>query len=179
MTWDEYQREALRTAAPCTSDRERLLILALGVCGESAEVVAALTASRHKPDCVVKELGDVCWYLACLADLRGVDVPVMPELTYINIDLRGLVAEPRLVLELVATAGALAEAVKKHVAQGHPLPRAELAHLLADCLYAVSAAAQLSGSTLGEVCESNIKKLRARYPGKFSVDLSLGRQEHE
>ncbi|MBU2667430.1 nucleoside triphosphate pyrophosphohydrolase family protein [Actinoplanes bogorensis] len=76
MELDEYQRRALFTAAPRDKQNE-LLHLVLGLVGESGEVaekfkkwVRDLDSDESRIDRagVAKELGDVLWYLAVLAD---------------------------------------------------------------------------------------------------------------
>jgi NTP pyrophosphatase (non-canonical NTP hydrolase) len=76
MDLDEYQRGALRTAAP-PDKRNELLHLVLGLVGESGEVAEKFKKwvrdfdsdeSRIDRADIAKELGDVLWYLAVLAD---------------------------------------------------------------------------------------------------------------
>ncbi|MBT0773586.1 nucleoside triphosphate pyrophosphohydrolase family protein [Kineosporia sp. J2-2] len=76
MDLDEYQRGALRTAAPRDRKNE-LLHLVLGLAGESGEVaekfkkwVRDLDSDESRLDRagVAGELGDVLWYVAVLAD---------------------------------------------------------------------------------------------------------------
>jgi NTP pyrophosphatase (non-canonical NTP hydrolase) len=76
MEMDDYQRGALRTASPRDANNE-LLHLVLGLVGESGEVaekfkkwVRDLGSDEAKIDRpgIAKELGDVLWYLAVLAD---------------------------------------------------------------------------------------------------------------
>lgn len=76
MELDAYQRGALRTAAPRDRKNE-LLHLVLGLVGESGEVaekfkkwVRDLDSDEARIDRadIAKELGDVLWYLAVLAD---------------------------------------------------------------------------------------------------------------
>lgn len=73
---DGYQQRALRTAETYTKQHEGLSILALGVAGEAGEVadyVKKVVGHGHPldPDKLAKELGDVLWYIAVLADLVG------------------------------------------------------------------------------------------------------------
>ncbi len=79
MTFNEYQQAALRTAntTPERPRKERLAHWALGLAGESgetAEMVKKHLFHDHDLDhtALVKELGDVLWYLAVLA--RELDV---------------------------------------------------------------------------------------------------------
>ncbi|MEV0902434.1 nucleoside triphosphate pyrophosphohydrolase family protein [Actinoplanes sp. NPDC049802] len=73
---DEYQRGALRTAASRDKKNE-LLHLVLGLVGESGEVaekfkkwVRDLDSDETRIDRadIAKELGDLLWYVAVLAD---------------------------------------------------------------------------------------------------------------
>jgi NTP pyrophosphatase (non-canonical NTP hydrolase) len=81
VTFNEYQQAALRTAntAPDRTRQERLAHWALGLAGESgetAEMVKKHLFHDHELDhtAMVKELGDVLWYLAVLARELNVDL---------------------------------------------------------------------------------------------------------
>jgi len=70
-TLDRYQVEALRTAAPSPD-----FILGLGIAGEAGEVADQMKKELghgHDRDRakMAKELGDVLWYTAVLADRYG------------------------------------------------------------------------------------------------------------
>ncbi|GAA3599515.1 nucleoside triphosphate pyrophosphohydrolase family protein [Kineosporia mesophila] len=76
MDLDAYQRGALRTAASREKKNE-LLHLVLGLVGESGEIAEKFKKwvrdldsdeSRIDRDDLAKELGDVLWYVAVLAD---------------------------------------------------------------------------------------------------------------
>ncbi|MFC7247137.1 nucleoside triphosphate pyrophosphohydrolase family protein [Catellatospora aurea] len=76
MDLNEYQRGALRTADP-RDKRNELLHLVLGLVGESGEIaekfkkwVRDLDSDESLIDRadIAKELGDVLWYVAVLAD---------------------------------------------------------------------------------------------------------------
>ena len=76
MDLDDYQRGALRTAAARDKHNE-LLHLVLGLVGEASEIaekfkkwVRDLDSDESRIDRtdIAKELGDVLWYLAVLAD---------------------------------------------------------------------------------------------------------------
>lgn len=75
LSLDQYQQAARRTAAP-VYDAQGVLILALGLAGESGEVCELLKKhhGHKKPfsrEQLRGELGDVLWYLANLADAHG------------------------------------------------------------------------------------------------------------
>ena len=76
MELDEYQQGALRTAAP-RDKRNELVHLVLGLVGESGEIAEKFKKWIRDFDSdesqidradIAKELGDVLWYAAVLAD---------------------------------------------------------------------------------------------------------------
>lgn len=76
MTLDDYQAGAARTREAPFPERERLLVMALGLCGEAGEVAdmvkkAAWHGKPLDPSAMQQELGDVLWYLAELATTLG------------------------------------------------------------------------------------------------------------
>lgn len=77
MLADDYQKGALATERKdYTSQEQRLCVLALGLAGEAGEVADLIKKNighGHTLDGqkMLKELGDVCWYIACLANALG------------------------------------------------------------------------------------------------------------
>ena len=72
MEANEYQELALRTLNKDLDKKQVLLNGAMGLCGESGEVIDALKKHMmhgHELDRehMIKELGDVSWYLAIAA----------------------------------------------------------------------------------------------------------------
>lgn len=79
MNLDEYQKAAGRTSDKTGSHDNRLLIGALGIAGEAGEVadlVKKWVGHGHyrDVDVLVKELGDVLWYVAEIASLHDVSL---------------------------------------------------------------------------------------------------------
>ncbi len=85
MTFDEYQKQALTTAY--TSEQNKGLmektIWAMGIAGEAGEVVekwkkvVAYNDGKMTEEEVAdfgKELGDVIWYIALMADSLGLSL---------------------------------------------------------------------------------------------------------
>jgi len=69
MTLNEYQQLALTTLNPALSKKDVLINGVMGLCGESGEaidIVKRHLAQGHELDRehLIKELGDVAWYLA-------------------------------------------------------------------------------------------------------------------
>lgn len=69
MTVNEYQKMALTTLNPALGQQDVLINGVMGLCGESGEaidIVKKHLAQGHPLDRegLIKELGDVAWYLA-------------------------------------------------------------------------------------------------------------------
>jgi len=80
MTFDEYQKQALTTAHNTYEPLMEKTIWAMGVAGEAGEVVEkwkkivaykeGKVSDEDLAD-LAKELGDVVWYIAVMADSLG------------------------------------------------------------------------------------------------------------
>ena len=69
MTLNEYQRLAMSTLNPALSRQDALINGVMGLCGESGEAIDIVKKHLHQghpldKDALVKELGDIAWYLA-------------------------------------------------------------------------------------------------------------------
>ena len=80
------------------------------------------------------------------------------------------------ILGVCGEAGELADLLKKHLHQGHPLHIGELAEEAGDVLWYVALLCRVLGFSLGEVMAGNIRKLERRYGDRFSVEKSLHRE---
>ena len=79
MKVNEYQKEAMRTLNPGLNKKDVLINGVMGLCGEAGEcidIVKKHLAQGHALDQekLVKELGDVAWYLAETAYALDVDL---------------------------------------------------------------------------------------------------------
>lgn len=79
MTLNEYQELAQRTANQDCSVKSRLIIGGLGICGEAGEVaehIKKYAGHGHELNDaqVMRELGDVMWYVAEIAGSMGFDL---------------------------------------------------------------------------------------------------------
>ena len=88
MTINEYQRLAMTTLNPELDRRDVLINGVMGLCGEAGEaidIVKKHLAQGHELDRekLIKELGDVAWYLAETA--YALDVP-LEDVLQRNID---------------------------------------------------------------------------------------------
>lgn len=79
MTINEYQKLAMTTLNPNLSQKDVLINGVMGLCGEAGEainIVKKHLAQGHPLDRekLIKELGDIAWYLAETA--TALDVPL-------------------------------------------------------------------------------------------------------
>ena len=81
------------------------------------------------------------------------------------------------VMGLCGESGEAIDIVKKHLHQGHELDKEKLLKELGDIAWYLAEAAYALDTPLDQVLQSNIDKLRARYPEGFSADRSIHRAE--
>ena len=79
MTVNEYQKLAMTTLNPSLDKKDVLINGVMGLCGESGEaidIVKKWLAQGHEldRDKLIKELGDIAWYLAETA--YALDIPL-------------------------------------------------------------------------------------------------------
>lgn len=84
MTVNEYQKLAMVTLNPALSKKDVLINGVMGLCGEAGEaidIVKKHLAQGHELDRegLVKELGDIAWYLAETAYALDVDLETVLE----------------------------------------------------------------------------------------------------
>lgn len=82
-------------------------------------------------------------------------------------------------LGLCGESGEVADIIKKHTMQGHPMDREHIAEELSDVYWYLAETATAIGYTLDEIQRMNVEKLLRRYPDKegFSVERSINREE--
>lgn len=79
MTINEYQKLAMTTLNPELDKKDVLINGVMGLCGESGEaidIVKKHLAQGHELDRehLIKELGDIAWYIAEVATVLEVDL---------------------------------------------------------------------------------------------------------
>lgn len=88
MTINEYQKLAMTTLNPDLDKKDVLINGVMGLCGESGEVIDIVKkhlAQGHEldRDKIIKELGDVAWYMAEIATVLDVE---LEEVLTLNIE---------------------------------------------------------------------------------------------
>lgn len=153
---NNYQTDAVKTALVTTPDKD-LLIAACGLVGEYGE----FTASRHEThETWKRELGDVFWYVARIADLMNLQ---LGRLTWLP-----AFANPDSGFNDSLVFGEICEYAKKTAGHGKYMtkPIVAMSQLLGYLT-------RFAGDDLEEVLKGNIEKLKARHPsGSFSNDYA-------
>lgn len=84
MEINEYQKLAMRTLNPEINKKELILNASMGLCGESGEVIDLVKKHLFQghdldDEKLIKELGDVAWYLAEAATALNVNLSEILE----------------------------------------------------------------------------------------------------
>lgn len=84
MTGKEYQRLAMTTLNPQLSKKDMLINAVMGLCGESGEAIDIVKKHLHQghqldKEKLIKELGDIAWYLAEAAYALDTDLDTVFE----------------------------------------------------------------------------------------------------
>ena len=80
-------------------------------------------------------------------------------------------------LGIAGEGGEVADLVKKHLYQEHPLDVQHIAKELGDICWYIAETATAIGYDLEHIMQMNIDKLKARYPEGFDAERSLHRQK--
>lgn len=76
---------------------------------------------------------------------------------------------------LCGESGEVIDLIKKWAFQGHSLHRQDIEEELGDVLWYVAILCEGIGTTMEEVMQKNIEKLKKRYPDGFEVERSVNR----
>ena len=164
MTPTRYHNHAARTR-PVQHPREAMIMATFGIGGEGGEVLATIRSNpAHNREKRIKELGDLCWYVALLADVLGMDTDLLWFPTFdgnVTTWYGGGIST-------AIAACAVVEATKKHLY--HSKPPGIIRDALPVLTSAIYHAAQTIDSSLPEVWAANVAKLKARHPGEWTPD---------
>lgn len=184
MNLNEYQKKALRTSG---AGHDRLRNGLLGLMGESGEIVDALKKYQFQSgvnpelpvDTLIKEAGDVCWYLAEMASGLDMELEVIAHYSkYKPIPHYEMKEAFRADLEQTAVR-ILCCAVNAYMymydgeSTDSSLRCAERVYLQLEHL------CKQIGTTLEHVMMTNVEKLLKRYPDGFDPERSMHRPEYE
>lgn len=80
-------------------------------------------------------------------------------------------------LGLTGEAGEVSDMIKKYIFHRHDLDKTEIVKELGDVCWYVALISHAIGVPLEEILETNIEKLKRRYPDGFSEENSIHRTE--
>lgn len=80
-------------------------------------------------------------------------------------------------LGMCGESGEFADMIKKHVFHGHAMDVPKLKRELGDVLWYVATLSDTLGFTLEDVMQTNIEKLKERYPQGFTSEDSIARKD--
>lgn len=80
---------------------------------------------------------------------------------------------------LMGETGEVVDLLKKHLFHGHELDQDKLKIELGDICWYIATIATTAGIEFDEIAESNIEKLKTRYPAGFSDERSINRSALE
>ncbi len=151
---NEYAKLAIRTCKEL-SLHEHMSHMAMGI---SSEYFEYLMTENHEH--TVEEIGDIMWYLACLADVLNIEltkpfVDVDYEYNEIQDKLCGCVEK-------------LISAIKKVVIYGKQLSKPDFDEMINNIVYWLYATCENESIDFDIVLKNNIDKLAKRYPEKYT-----------
>ena len=79
MNVNDYQKEAMTLLNPALTEKDVLMNALMGLCGESGEAIDLMKKHLYQghdldKEKLVKELGDIAWYLADAATGLNIDL---------------------------------------------------------------------------------------------------------
>ncbi len=166
MKFAEYIPLAIRTECDRSScnEQHRLLHAAMGAMTESIE----LTFYRSKRN-LVEELGDICWYMAIALDALGrKTILERPR------DI-GSHSKRSSILVISAESAILLDTMKKNIFYGKQYDREDYAASCEVIIHWIQQICFKQKFLFEDVLAANIRKLRVRYPDKFTDESAVNR----
>jgi NTP pyrophosphatase (non-canonical NTP hydrolase) len=80
-----------------------------------------------------------------------------------------------MVMGMVTEVGELQDIYKKNLAYGKPIDEVNEKEEIGDLMWYIANHCRVKGWDLGEILETNIKKLQARFPEKFDPAFAINR----
>lgn len=180
MNLIQYQQAAARTMNDDHTVPMQMVVYGLGFAGEAIELMAVLDDPYLDPADIRKEAGDVSWYSAAISNKLGWNLAeVIQDAIFTEKEQMRLIRFSNLDLALMTTieAGKAGELIKKIYGHGHGFEEREeqlKQHVGKSMRYLILLLSQFK-MDLGEVFDTNIEKLKTRYPDKFSTEASIAR----
>lgn len=167
MKFAEYIPLAIRTESGRSSGSEqnRLLHAAMGMMTESVELMDFTDQSN-----LAEELGDICWYIAIAVDtIKPVDFELVSTKVFDRLG-QGVV-----IRNLCQQSCYLLDMAKKNVFYGLQIDKVAFSQTCQLMVELIKSLCNMSGIQFTNVLAANIRKLRVRYPDKFTDESAVNR----
>lgn len=182
-----YIAAAIRTAPHLEQNSQSFILGGIGVAGEAIEAFEVIDQTLIDKKKLVKELGDVSWYVALTCHVHDIRFEHL-LLSTKDIYEKGLTREGWFGInqyesllwhgkQLLYAAKQFSEYAKKAVFHNHGADTEQIQALLTGVMYRVQYVAALVDVPIEEVLNVNIEKLIARYPERFTTEASLNKDE--
>lgn len=173
----DYRTQAENTLAPETqffikdADDIKGLHASMGICTELGEILKAIEVRRVDLINLSEEIGDVLWYVSIIERKHNFILEVNED----QLAALGFDSTVSLVNDSLVEANELLDLYKKRAFYGKPVDaklevKAALRIFTNMCLLS-----DAIGISIPKIRETNIRKLAARYPDKFTTQDALNR----
>ena len=148
----------------------------LGIAGEASELLELFEKAEVRPDkdALVKEIGDIWWYVAPL--VRGLHGSAEKEFKRIADAAVERANDLNHGVISLAT-NRITEPMKKWIWYGKQINLKELEDAVVELLAVTIFVADMADVTIEEVLDANIAKLKARYPERFDEAAAVAKAD--
>jgi len=187
----DYTTQALMTVKDHTSKEMAIADWALGLGGETGEVIELLSSGEPNKMELAKELGDILWYTIALANEVNINFPsnafeeldIFVNRSHCTTCLTDTNPRQTAVLSIMTNTCAAQEKMKHAIMHKEGYEGNSIEGKLSNILAGIATVAKHSGFTLYNVAELNAAKLAHRYNvkngGQYSVAASADRHATE
>lgn len=157
----QYNKVVQRTSPTALEYKDRLSMGSIKLGGEATELEYAIKIGSSTEE-VLKEAGDVMWYLVYLSNQVSISWERVRRLA---LDEQTWAYKPG--QSTTYHVGQVLEMVGKHLYHEHVLRVEEMASHIIGAVRSIAILAKWYGADLDVVCEMNNQKLLKRYPKGF------------
>lgn len=188
----QYKESALKTIKPHDSKELAISDWALGLGGESSEVLELIVGKSTDKMEIAKELGDVLWYVVALAGELNIELDE-DILKSHNTILLNAIRQSKIYVDqdgaylkcfqLSVAVGTIQEKIKHIIMHKEESDTSVIKAELQNIIYILTYLSMYEKFTIFAVADLNVAKLAHRYNikhgGKYSVEASADRHDTE
>lgn len=171
MKIEIYQKEASRTMASLESLVLDSVHMVLGMNTEvSAELLKPLSNPDYDVVNVKEEIGDFMWYFVGYAALHNLPLTTIKKV----ITVKGTTAK-KVIEDIISNVGELQDLDKKLLAYKKPYDKPKQYLHFYHINQLVLELCEILKFDIEAIMQTNIDKLKARYPNKFTAEAAINR----